>query len=40
MNKTLAALDLTFKKSPSTLPSNRVRTLPRRAPNGGSGSRT
>jgi len=40
MNKTLAALDLTFKKSLSTLPSNRVRTLPRRAPNGGSGSRT
>jgi transposase len=34
INKTLAALDLTFKKSPSTLPSKRVRTLPRHAPNG------
>jgi hypothetical protein len=34
MNKTLAALGLTFKKSPSTLPSKRVRTLPRHAPNG------
>jgi transposase len=34
MNKTLAALDLTFKKSPSTPPSKRVRTLPRHAPNG------
>jgi transposase len=34
MSKTLAALDLTFKKSPSTPPSKRARTLPRRAPNG------
>jgi transposase len=40
MNKTLAALDLTFKKSPSTLPSRRARTLPRRAPNGRNSSRT
>ena len=38
MNKTLAALDLTFKKSPSTLPSKRVRTLPRRVSNGVSSS--
>jgi transposase len=38
MNKTLAALDLTFKKSPSTLPSKRVRTLPRLASNGASSS--
>jgi transposase len=36
INKTLAALDLTFKKSPSTLPSKRVRTLPRHASNGAS----
>jgi transposase len=34
MNKTLAALDLTYKKSPSTPPSRRVRTLPRHASNG------
>jgi len=34
MNKTLAALDLTFKKSPSMQPSKRVRTLPRHASNG------
>jgi transposase len=39
MNKTLTALDLTFKKSPSTLPSKRVRTLPRLASNGASSSR-
>jgi len=26
MHKTLAALDLTYKKSPSTLPSSRART--------------
>jgi hypothetical protein len=38
MNKTLAALDLSFKKSPSTPPSKLVRTLPRHAPNGGSSS--
>ena len=38
MNKTLAALDLTYKKSPSTPPSKRVRTLPRRASNGASNS--
>src|ERR1700691_5307926 len=31
MNKTPAALDLAFKKSPSTPPSRRVRTWPRRA---------
>jgi transposase len=34
MNKTLAALDLTYKKSPSTLLSRRARTLPRPASNG------
>ena len=39
MNKTLAALDLTFKKSPFMLPSKRVRTLPRHASNGASNSR-
>lgn len=39
MNKTLSALDLTFKKSPFTLPSKRVRTWPRRGPNGGRSSR-
>jgi transposase len=38
MNKTLAALDLTFKKSPSAPPSKRVRTSPRHAPNGASNS--
>jgi transposase len=40
MNKTLAALDLTFKKSLSTPPSKRVRTLPRHASNGASSSRS
>jgi hypothetical protein len=40
MNKTLAALDLTFKKSPSTPLSKRVRTLPRHASNGASSSRS
>ena len=34
MHKTLAALDLTLKKSRSTRPSRTVRTLPRHAPNG------
>ena len=34
MWKTLAALDLTLKKSRSTLPSRTVRTLPKHAPNG------
>jgi len=38
MNKTLAALDLTFKKSLSTPPSRRVRMLPRRAWIGASSS--
>jgi hypothetical protein len=38
MSKTLAALDLTYKKSPSTLPSKSVRTLPRRVSNGVSNS--
>lgn len=38
MAKTLAALDLTFKKSPRTRPSKRVRMLPRPAPNGASSS--
>ena len=36
--KTLAALDLTFKKSPSTRPSKRVRMLPRPAPTGANSS--
>ena len=39
MCKTLATLDLTFKKSRSTLPSKTVRTLPKRAPNGVASSR-
>ena len=34
MHKTLAALGLTFKKSPSTRPSRRGRTSPRRAMTG------
>lgn len=38
MHKALAALDLTFKKSPSTLPNKPVRTLPRHALNGASSS--
>jgi transposase len=38
MNKTLVALDLTFKKRPSTPLSKRVRMLPRRASNGVSSS--
>lgn len=38
MNKTLAALGLTFKKSPSTQPNKRVRMLPRHALNGASSS--
>jgi transposase len=38
MNKTLAALDLSFKKNRSTPPSRRARTLPRRASNGVSSS--
>ena len=40
IDKTLAALDLTFKKSPSTPPNKRVRTLPRHASAGASSSRT
>ena len=40
MNKTLAALDLTYKKSPSTPPSKRVRTLRRPASNGANSSRS
>jgi transposase len=39
MWKTLAALDLTLKKSRSTLPNRTVRTLPKRAPNGVKSSR-
>ena len=39
INKTLATLDLTLKKSPSTLPNRRVRTLPRHAQNGEHSSR-
>jgi transposase len=38
MWKTLAALDLTLKKSPFTLPNRTVRTLPKRALNGGKSS--
>ena len=34
MHKTLAALDLTYKKSPSTRPSRRGRTSPRHAMTG------
>jgi transposase len=40
MNKTLTALDLTFKKNPSTPPSKRARTLPRHASNGAISSRS
>ena len=40
MNKTLAALDLTFKKSPFTLPSKSVTMLPRHVSNGASSSRS
>jgi hypothetical protein len=40
MNKTLAALDLTYKKSPSMRLSKRVRTWPRPASNGASSSRS
>ena len=40
MNKTLAALDLTFKKSPSTPPSRGARTLPKPASNGARSSRS
>ena len=39
MYKTLAALDLTYKKSRCTQPSRSVRTLPKRAPNGVRSSR-
>jgi transposase len=40
MHKTLAALDLTYKKSRSTPPSKRVRMLPRHVSNGASSSRS
>jgi transposase len=40
MNKTLAALDLTYKKSPSMPPSKRARRWPRPAPNGASNSQS
>ena len=40
MNKTLAALDLTYKKSPSTRLSKRVRTWPKPASNGASNSQS
>jgi transposase len=40
MNKTLAALDLTYKKSPFTPPSKRVRTLPGHASSGAGSSRS
>ena len=38
INKTLAALDLTFKKNPSTPPSRHARTLPGPGPSGASSS--
>ena len=40
MHKTLAALDLTYKKSLSMPPSRHVRMLPRHASNGASSSRS
>jgi transposase len=40
MNKTLAALDLTDEKSPSTRLSKRVRTSPKPVSNGASSSRS
>lgn len=40
MDKTLAALDLTFKKSPFMPQSKRARTLPKRASNGGCSSQS
>jgi transposase len=40
MHRTLAALDLTDKKSPSTQQSKRARMLPGRGPNGASTSRS
>ena len=40
MNKTLAALDLTYKKSLSTRPSKRGRTWPQPGLNGASSSRS
>ena len=40
MHRTLAALDLTYKKSPSTRPSKHVRMSPRPASNGASNSRS
>jgi transposase len=40
MHKTLAGLGLSFKKSPSTRPSKRVRTWARPASNGASSSRS
>ena len=40
INKTLAALDLTFKKNPSTPPNRGARTLPKPASNGVSSSRS
>lgn len=40
IHRTLAALDLTYKKSPSTLPSKRARTLPRPVPHGALNSRS
>jgi transposase len=40
MNKTLTALDLTYKKSPSTRPSKHVRVWPRPASHGASSSQS
>jgi transposase len=40
MNKTLAVLGLTYKKSPFMPPSKRERTWPRHAPNGASSSQS
>jgi transposase len=40
IHRTLAALDLTYKKSPSTRPSKPARTSPRPVPNGAKNSRS
>jgi transposase len=40
IHRTLAALDLTYKKSPSTQPSKRVQMLPRPVPHGVQNSRS
>lgn len=40
IHRTLATLDLTYKKSPSTRPSKRATTLPRRVPHGAQNNRS